>query len=108
MAALWGAAFVGVRHVAQFVGPFNRCGYKVFYRYHCTGLCHESMARFADIIGISVGRALLLGATGVFAYNALFFVGMKNGRSRPWRAGYCHQSSRCRRLRRAIHGRIFL
>ena len=64
MAALWGAAFVGVRHVAQFVGPFTGAATRFFYRYHCTGLCHESMARFADIIGISVGRAFIAWGDG--------------------------------------------
>ena len=78
MAALWGAAFVGVRYVAQFVGPFTGAATRFFIATIALAFAMKAWRGLPTLSASQWGALLLLGATGVFAYNALFFVGMKN------------------------------
>lgn len=74
MAALWGGAFVGVRYVSQFVGPFTGAGLRFMIGAAALAVVVRGWPRLSlrQWWGL-----LLLAATGVFGYNALFFVGMK-------------------------------
>ena len=73
-----GAAFVGVRHVAQFVGPFTGAATRFFIATIALAFAMKAWRGLPTLSASQWGALLLLGATGVFAYNALFFVGMKN------------------------------
>jgi drug/metabolite transporter (DMT)-like permease len=74
---LWGGTFVAGRQLAGQVGPFAAA----FLRFAIATACLLAFVRLKEgglprldrrgLIGV-----LLLGATGVFAYNALFFTGL--------------------------------
>lgn len=74
---LWGGTFVAGRQLAGQMGPFAAA----FLRFAIATACLLAFARLKEgglprldrrgLIGV-----LLLGATGVFAYNALFFTGL--------------------------------
>lgn len=77
-AIFWGGTFVAARMVAQHVGPYSAS----FLRFFTASLF------LLVIITLKEGRiprlerhqvlpAILLGMTGVFAYNVFFFLGMK-------------------------------
>jgi drug/metabolite transporter (DMT)-like permease len=75
---LWGGTFVAGRQLAGQMGPFAAA----FLRFAIATACLLAFVRAKEgglprldkggLVGV-----LLLGATGVFAYNALFFIGLK-------------------------------
>jgi drug/metabolite transporter (DMT)-like permease len=77
-AIFWGGTFVAARIVAQHVGPYSAS----FLRFLTASLFLIVMiflkeGRIPRLERHQVLPALLLGMTGVFAYNVFFFLGMK-------------------------------
>jgi drug/metabolite transporter (DMT)-like permease len=74
----WGGTFVAARVVAQDVGPFSAS----FLRFSAASLFLVALilrteGAFPRLRRHQVLPAILLGMTGVFAYNVFFFLGMK-------------------------------
>ena len=77
-AVFWGGTFVAARVVAQHVGPFSGS----FLRFavaslFLVALIYLKEGEFPRLKRHQVLPAVLLGMTGVFAYNVFFFLGMK-------------------------------
>lgn len=77
-ALFWGGTFVAARVVAQHVGPFSAA----FLRFVVASLCLVALLLFREgkiplLKRHQVIPAVLLGMTGVLAYNVFFFLGMK-------------------------------
>jgi len=77
-ALFWGGTFVAARVVAQHVGPFSAA----FLRFFVASLCLVALLLFREgkiplLTRHQVIPAVLLGMTGVLAYNVFFFLGMK-------------------------------
>ena len=77
-AIFWGGTFVAARIVAQHVGPYSAS----FLRFFTASLFLLIMitlkeGRIPRLERHQVLPAILLGMTGVFAYNVFFFLGMK-------------------------------
>lgn len=77
-AIFWGGTFVAARIVAQHAGPYSAS----FLRFLTASLFLLIMitlkeGRIPRLERHQVLPALLLGMTGVFAYNVFFFLGMK-------------------------------
>jgi drug/metabolite transporter (DMT)-like permease len=77
-AIFWGGTFVAARIVAQHIGPYSAS----FLRFLTASLFLLIMitlkeGRIPHLERHQVFPALLLGMTGVFAYNVFFFLGMK-------------------------------
>lgn len=77
-AVFWGGTFVAARTVAQDVGPYSAS----FLRFLTASLCLIAMilwkeGRIPRLRRHQALPAVLLGMTGVFAYNVFFFLGMK-------------------------------
>ena len=77
-AMIWGGTFVAARVVAQHVGPYTAS----FLRFLTASLFLLIMitlkeGRIPRLERHQVLPAILLGMTGVFAYNVFFFLGMK-------------------------------
>jgi drug/metabolite transporter (DMT)-like permease len=76
-AIFWGGTFIAGRQVAQDLGPFSIA----FLRFAMASLLLLSLTRIKEgrlprvTLG-QLGLVVLLGLTGVFAYNALFFKGL--------------------------------
>jgi len=76
-ALFWGGTFIAGRQVAQDLGPFSIA----FLRFAMASVLLLSLTRIREggLPRVSLGQLLLvtlLGLTGVFAYNALFFKGL--------------------------------
>ena len=76
-ALFWGGTFIAGRQVAQDLGPFSIA----FLRFAMASVLLLSLTRIraGGLPRVSLGQLLLvtlLGLTGVFAYNALFFKGL--------------------------------
>ena len=76
-ALFWGGTFIAGRQVAQDLGPFSLA----FLRFAMASVLLLSLTRIREggLPRVSLGQLLLvtlLGLTGVFAYNALFFKGL--------------------------------
>jgi drug/metabolite transporter (DMT)-like permease len=76
-AVFWGGTFIAGRQVAQDLGPFTIA----FLRFAMASALLLSLTRikegrFPPIHGRQIPLVLLLGMTGSFAYNALFFKGL--------------------------------
>ena len=78
MAALWAAAFAGVRYVSEFVGPFTGAATRFFIAMIALAVAVKVWRGLPRLSLSQWGTLCLLGAVGVLAYNALFFIGMKN------------------------------
>jgi drug/metabolite transporter (DMT)-like permease len=77
-AVFWGGTFVAARVVAQDVGPYSAS----FLRFFAASLFLVALApwtegRFPRLRRHQILPAILLGMTGIFAYNIFFFLGMK-------------------------------
>jgi drug/metabolite transporter (DMT)-like permease len=77
-ATFWGGTFVAARVVAQHVGPYSAS----FLRFLTASLFLVVMIRLKEgriprLERHQILPAVLLGMTGVFAYNVFFFLGMK-------------------------------
>jgi drug/metabolite transporter (DMT)-like permease len=77
-AVFWGGTFVAARIVARHVGPFSAS----FLRFLVASLCLVALLRlkegkFPRLARHQVIPAILLGMTGVLAYNVFFFLGMQ-------------------------------
>jgi drug/metabolite transporter (DMT)-like permease len=77
-AIFWGGTFVAARVVAQHVGPYSAS----FLRFLTASLFLVVMIRIREgriprLERHQILPAILLGMTGVFAYNVFFFLGMK-------------------------------
>lgn len=77
-AVCWGGTFVAGRDVARHLGPFSAA----FVRFVIAGTCmwwitKHREGRLPALTMQGLLPVLLLGATGVFAYNVLFFTGLK-------------------------------
>jgi drug/metabolite transporter (DMT)-like permease len=78
-AIFWGGTFVAARIVAQHVGPYSAS----FLRFFTASLFLLAIIIMKEGRIPRLGRhqvlpAVLLGMTGVFAYNVFFFLGMKS------------------------------
>jgi drug/metabolite transporter (DMT)-like permease len=78
MAAFWGGTFIAARIVAQNVGPFSAS----FLRFAVASLFLVCMTirlegRIPSLNKRQIVAVILLGMTGVFAYNFFFFSGLK-------------------------------
>jgi drug/metabolite transporter (DMT)-like permease len=76
-ALFWGGTFIAGRQVAQDLGPFSIA----FLRFAVAcvlllGLARIQEGRFPHVDLRQIPLVLLLGLSGVFAYNALFFKGL--------------------------------
>jgi drug/metabolite transporter (DMT)-like permease len=77
-AMFWGGTFVAGRMVGQWLDPFSAA----FVRFFIAFVCLYALARRYEggLPRLTRGQilpVLILGASGVFAYNALFFAGLK-------------------------------
>jgi len=77
-ALFWGGTFIAGRHVSQHLGPFTIA----FLRFAMASmllllLTRSREGRFPRLTLNQLGLVVLLGMTGVFTYNALFFKGLK-------------------------------
>jgi drug/metabolite transporter (DMT)-like permease len=77
-AVFWGGTFVAARIVARHVGPFSAS----FLRFCIASVCLVVLLRlkegaFPRLRRHQVIPAILLGMTGVLAYNVFFFLGMQ-------------------------------
>lgn len=75
--AFWGGAFVAGRHVSLHLGP----GLIAFLRFAMASILLLALTRWKEgrwprLNRLQWGYILLLGATGIFAYNVLFFKGL--------------------------------
>jgi drug/metabolite transporter (DMT)-like permease len=78
MAVFWGGTFIAARIVAQNVGPFSAS----FFRFAIASLFLIIMTkkiegRIPSLKKHQILPVILLGMTGVFAYNIFFFSGLK-------------------------------
>jgi drug/metabolite transporter (DMT)-like permease len=78
MALFWGGTFVAGRIVSQDVGPFSAA----FLRFALASACLLALTLYKEgglprLRPPQVLAVLVLGLTGVFAYNVLFFEGLK-------------------------------
>jgi drug/metabolite transporter (DMT)-like permease len=76
-AIFWGGTFIAGRQVAQDLGPFSIA----FLRFAMASILLLSLTRIKEggLPWVSLGQlglVVLLGLTGVFSYNALFFKGL--------------------------------
>ena len=74
----WGGAFVAGRHVAQNMGPFTIA----FLRFAIASILLLALTwrregRLPRLTRAHLLAVLLLGATGIYAYNAMFFRGLR-------------------------------
>jgi drug/metabolite transporter (DMT)-like permease len=77
-AILWGGTFIAGRVVARDVGPFSAA----FLRFAIASLfllllTYKAESKFPPVRKAQVIPLILLGMTGVFAYNVFFFKGLK-------------------------------
>ncbi len=77
-AIFWGGTFIAGRIVAQNVGPFSAA----FFRFAIASLCllaytYWKERRLPALPKQQLGLLLLLGLTGIFAYNVFFLKGLK-------------------------------
>jgi len=77
-AVFWGGTFIAARVVTQNVGPFSAS----FLRFAIASLCLVFIIRKLEgglprLKGSQIIPVILLGMTGVFAYNVFFFLGLK-------------------------------
>ncbi len=77
-ALFWGGTFIAGRHVSQHLDPFTIA----FLRFAMASalllaLAWSQEGRLPRLTGGQFVLVALLGATGVFAYNALFFMGLR-------------------------------
>ena len=75
---LWGGTFVAGRSIAAHMGPYSAA----FLRFALASLCLLALTirqegKLPRLTSETLLLAILLGMTGVFAYNALFFTGLK-------------------------------
>lgn len=76
-AVFWAGAFIAGKHVSQHLGPFAIA----FLRFALAALLllatvHHRNGKLPRLDRSQVLAVILLGATGVFAYNAMFFKGL--------------------------------
>jgi drug/metabolite transporter (DMT)-like permease len=76
-ALFWGGTFIAGRHVSQHLDPFTIA----FLRFAMASvllltLTYRQEGRFPRLTGGQVVLIAVLGATGIFAYNVLFFKGL--------------------------------
>lgn len=76
-AVFWGGTFIAGRHVSQHLGPFTIA----FLRFATASLLLLALTmgregRLPPLRPAQIGPIVLLGMTGIFAYNALFFEGL--------------------------------
>jgi drug/metabolite transporter (DMT)-like permease len=77
-AIFWGGTFVAARVVAQDVDPFSASFLRFFAAsLFLTALVLRKEGRFPRLRRHQVIPVVLLGLTGVFAYNVFFFLGLK-------------------------------
>ena len=77
-ALFWGGAFVAGKHVAQHLGPCTIA----FLRFAIASVLLVALTRWKEHRWPRLDRAqvlcvILLGATGIFAYNVMFFKGLR-------------------------------
>jgi len=77
-ALFWGGTFIAGRQVSQNLGPFSIA----FLRFAMASVLLLSLTRIKEgrlppIRGWQIPLVLLLGMTGIFAYNAMFFQGLR-------------------------------
>lgn len=78
-AVFWGGTFIAGRLIATSVHPVSAA----FLRFAIASLCLfllvvRKEGRLPDLAGNQIGPLLLLGLTGVFSYNILFFSGLQH------------------------------
>ena len=74
----WGGTFVAARMVAQHVGPYSASFLRFFTAsLFLVAIIIRQEGRLPRLKRDQVVPAVLLGMTGVFAYNVFFFLGMK-------------------------------
>ena len=77
-AIFWGGTFVAARIVAQHVAPYSASFLRFFTAsLFLIGLIIMKEGRLPRLQRHQIIPAILLGMTGVFAYNVFFFLGMK-------------------------------
>ena len=77
-AVFWGGTFVAARIVAQHVGPFSASFLRfVVASVFLSALLFRTEGKIPRLKRHQVVPAILLGMTGIFAYNVFFFLGMK-------------------------------
>ncbi len=77
-AVFWGGTFVAARVVAQHVGPFSASFLRfVVASLFLVALLFLTEGKIPRLQRHQVIPAILLGMTGIFAYNIFFFLGMK-------------------------------
>jgi len=77
-AVFWGGTFIAGRHVSQHLGPFTIA----FLRFAMASalllaLTHRKEGKFPRLHRAQIIPIILLGMTGIFAYNVMFFKGLK-------------------------------
>lgn len=77
-AVFWGGTFIAGRHVTQHLGPFTIA----FLRFAMAStlllaLTRHKEGRFPRLRRAQIVPIILLGMTGIFAYNVMFFKGLK-------------------------------
>lgn len=77
-AIFWGGTFVAARIVAQHVAPYSASFLRFFTAsFFLLGIIRIKEGRIPRLERHQLLPAILLGMTGVFAYNVFFFLGMK-------------------------------
>jgi drug/metabolite transporter (DMT)-like permease len=77
-AMFWGGTFIATRIAAQTFGPFTGAGYRyAFALVLLLPLAFRQNRRLLKIDASQLPVLLLLGFTGIFAYNYFFFKGLK-------------------------------
>ncbi|HEX5668405.1 MAG TPA: DMT family transporter [Chitinophagaceae bacterium] len=77
-AMFWGGTFIATRIAAQTFGPFTGAGYRyIFALVLLLPLAFRQNRRLLRVQASQLPVLLLLGFTGIFAYNYFFFKGLK-------------------------------
>ncbi|HPJ92404.1 MAG TPA: DMT family transporter [Deltaproteobacteria bacterium] len=77
-AIFWGGTFIAGRIIAPDIGPFSGSFLRfVFASVFLLVICHSLEGGLPRLKGPQILTAVLLGLTGVFAYNVLFLAGLK-------------------------------
>ncbi len=77
-AVFWGGTFIAGRVVAREVGPYSTAFFRfVIASLFLLFLTRRENGRFPGLRKVQILPIILLGATGVFAYNVFFFKGLK-------------------------------
>jgi drug/metabolite transporter (DMT)-like permease len=76
-AVFWGGTFISGRMLAGFVPPFSAAFFRFLFATVCLyAIVIRREGKIPKLAGSQIIPVILLGLTGVFAYNALFFSGL--------------------------------